>query len=71
MKKFIATLMLLMCVSVAFAGKVGDSGNAVENPKNLCHDDDGKWNPRDKSCEPGNCGCLFHQIEEFLKGLFD
>ena len=70
MKKLLATLLLLMCVSLAFAGKAGDS--AVENPNApVCHDKNGKWDPQSKSCEPGNCGCLFHQIEEFFAELFD
>lgn len=73
MKKLFATLLLLMCVSVAFAGKAGDSAGAINNPKNeaVCHDKNGNWDPQDKSCDPYACGCLFHQIEEFIVGMFD
>ena len=71
MKKIFATLLLLMCVSVAFAGTTGDADNVINNPKQVvCHDADGKWNPSDKSCDPGACGCLFHEIEEFIKSIF-
>ncbi len=71
MKKLFATLMLLMCVSVAFAGKAGDSAGAVNNPNApVCHDKSGKWDPQDKNCDPYGCGCLFHEIEEFFVDLF-
>lgn len=70
MKKLFAMLLLLVCVSVAFAGS---TGSAIANPKThaLCYDEDGKWNPQDKNCDPHACGCLFHEIGEFIKGLFD
>jgi len=74
MKKLLATLMLLMFVSVAFAGKAGDSAGAINNPKSpstQCHDKSGNWNPQSKDCDQTSCGCLFHQIEEFIVGLFD
>lgn len=72
MKKLVATLMLLVCVSFAFAGKAGESENAVEGPNApVCHDKKGNWNPQSKNCDPNSCGCLFHQIEEFIVGLFD
>jgi len=72
MKKLLATFMLLMFVSVAFAGKAGDSADVINNPNApVCHDKSGKWNPQDKNCDPESCGCLFHQIEEFIVGLFD
>lgn len=69
MKKTFATLMLLLCLFVGFAG---DSTGAVNNPKNdiVCHDSAGKWDPQDKRCDPYSCGCLFHQIEEFFVDLF-
>lgn len=71
MKKLIATSLLLLSVTIGFAGRAGDS--AVNNPKTqvLCHDADGKWDPQDKRCDPNSCGCLFHQIEEFIVGIFD
>lgn len=74
MKKLFATILLLMCVSFAFAGKVGDgdTDGAIYNTKRyeLCHDANGKWSPQDKSCDPDSCGCLFHMIEEFIAGWF-
>lgn len=72
MKKLFATLLLLMCVSVVFAGKAGDSDGAVNNPDApVCHDKSGKWNPDlDKRCDEPTCGCLFHEIGEFVIGIF-
>jgi hypothetical protein len=63
MKKLLATLMLLLFVSVVFAGKVGDSDSTINNPKsqyNQCHDANGKWEPQNKNCDPNACGCLLH-----------
>ncbi|MBS1797651.1 MAG: hypothetical protein JSS81_27765 [Acidobacteria bacterium] len=73
MKKLFATFLLLMCVTVAFAGKVDDSAGLINNQKqySLCHDETGKWNPQDKNCDPNSCGCLFHQIEHFIIDLFE
>lgn len=63
-------MLLLLSVTIGFAGRAGDS--AIHNPKtfSMCHNEYGKWDPTDKSCDPASCGCLFHQIEEFLVGLF-
>lgn len=72
MKKLFATLMLLMCVTAAFAGKAGDS--AINNPgkqQAACHNELGKWDPQNKNCDPNACGCLFHQIEDFILGIFE
>lgn len=71
--------MLLMSVSLVSAGKLdvsddgGASAGAIHNPKTyeLCHDKDGKWNPTSKTCDSAACGCLFHQLEEFVVGLFE
>jgi hypothetical protein len=72
MKKFLATLMLLMCVSMALAGTVGGSDGVIDNPNSpVCHDKNGRWSPQSKDCDPASCGCLFHEIEEFIKGLFE
>ena len=72
MKKLFATIMLLMCVSVAFAGNTGDTSGAINNPKApVCHDKNGSWNPEDKNCDPCACGCLFHEIEHFILDLFE
>ena len=71
MKKLFATLLLLACVSVAFAGKTGGSDSIVRNPNGpVCHDESGKWNPENKNCDQNSCGCFFHQIEEYLTKLF-
>ena len=70
MKKFVATFVLLLLVSVAFPATGGKSAGAVFNPKSQCHDSSGKWDPQNKNCDPHSCGCLFHQIEEFFKGIF-
>ena len=68
MKKLFAASLLLMCL---FAGFAGNTAGAVENPNApVCHDKSGKWDPQDKSCDPYDCGCLFHQIEEFFVDLF-
>jgi len=71
MKKLFATFLLLMLVSVPFAGTAGANG-AIHNPKNdaVCYDKDGRWDPQNKSCDPESCGCLFHRIEEFIVDLF-
>ncbi len=71
MKKLFATFLLLVCVSAVFAGKTGGSESVIANPKApVCHDKDGRFIDS-KECDPTSCGCLFHQIEEFLIGLFD
>jgi hypothetical protein len=72
MKKIIATAVLLMFVSIAFAGKAGYPDNVINSDKRyaLCHDERGKFNPQSKDCDPNSCGCLFHQIEEFLLEIF-
>lgn len=69
MKKKLASLMLLLFVTV---GTVGVAHSAINGGKSssVCHDRTGKWNPQSKDCNPDSCGCIFHQIEEFLKGIF-
>ena len=73
MKKLFATLMLLMCVSLAFAGKSGDVNGAIDGggKQSVCHDKNGNWSPQDKNCDLSSCGCLFHEIEHFILDLFE
>ncbi|MGQ0540302.1 MAG: hypothetical protein ACT4O9_00460 [Blastocatellia bacterium] len=69
MRKKIASLMLLLTFTIASVGVVSAS---IYNEKRYsqCHDADGKF-IESKDCDPTSCGCLFHEIEEFIKGLFD
>lgn len=74
MKKLFATILLLMCFSFAFAGKSGSSNDVVAS-KSRCVDSNGKVNPKitkNTNCNrpPTSCGCLFHEIEEFIKNIF-
>lgn len=70
MRKLLLIFMLFVFVSVGFAGS---TGNAIQNPKahELCYNADGKFDPQDKNCDENSCGCLFHEIGEFIKGLFE
>ncbi|HKX84636.1 MAG TPA: hypothetical protein VJL58_10490 [Pyrinomonadaceae bacterium] len=68
MRRFFATVLLLLTLSFAFAGP---TGAAIDNPKApVCHDKSGKWAPQDKSCDPYACGCLFHEILDALGDIF-
>jgi hypothetical protein len=69
MKKIVATLALLMFVTAGFA-LVAHGAIYNEKTHRMCYDENGRFNPSDKNCDPNSCGCFFHQIEEFLKGLF-
>jgi hypothetical protein len=60
MKKFFAIAFLLICFTVSFA-----SDGFVHNPNNDTFVGKGK-----KGDPPLGCTCLFHEIEEFVKGLF-
>lgn len=68
MRKRIASLMLLLTFTIASVGVVSAS---IFNQKRyeMCHDANGKLIDS-KDCDPNSCGCLFHEIEEFLKGVF-
>lgn len=68
MKKRIASWMLLVVMT---ATTVGVAMAAVHNPKNeaRCLDRNGKF-IESKDCDPANCGCFFHQIEEYIRGFF-
>lgn len=69
MKKLLATFMLMTCVFV-FAGQAGTTNETLANPgTNRCHDAEGKFVPG-PNCEPNSCGCLFHEIFEFIKEMF-
>ncbi len=61
--------MLLLVMTVTFVTAVGA---AINNPKvyGQCHDAQGKLIVS-KDCDPNNCGCLFHEIGEFIMGFFD
>lgn len=61
--------MLLLAMTATF---VGVAAAVVHNPKNdaRCIDKDGRF-IESKDCDPTTCGCLFHQIEEYIKGLFE
>ena len=69
MRKKLATLLLFVLVTV---GSAGVAHSAIAGNKNapVCHDRFGKWDPQSKNCDPHSCGCLFHQIEELIRGFF-
>ena len=60
-------LLLVMTATLATV-----AGAAVFNPKTYgqCHDAQGKL-INSKDCAEPTCGCLFHEIEEFVKGFFE
>lgn len=67
MKKILVTMMLLISVSVVFAG----FDNAIHSKKynEMCIDAEGK--PVDaKQCDPTRCGCLYHVIVDFVGDMF-
>jgi hypothetical protein len=72
MKKMIAKFLLVMIVSISLVGIVIAADNAVHNPKfdAMCIDSNGKM-IESKDCDPYSCGCLFHEIGRFIKGMFD
>ncbi|HLM00326.1 MAG TPA: hypothetical protein VK400_04665 [Pyrinomonadaceae bacterium] len=66
MKKLLATFMLMACVLV-FAGTTAAS---IYDPgTNRCHDADGKF-VAGPNCDPNSCGCLFHEIFDYIKEMF-
>lgn len=67
MKKLLATVFLLLSVSIVYAGAPRE---AVPSTM-VCHDKKGNWAPQDKNCDPNSCGCLFHQIWDFVTEAFD
>jgi hypothetical protein len=74
MKKIVFTAMLVMIITVGFTGSVGAKSNVIVDPKlhASCIDSDGKWinNKQCGSESAPTCGCLFHQIGDFIKDLF-
>lgn len=60
MKKFAATMLLLLLMTVPFAGSVGA----------VIHNPDRHAVSKDKDYDPNACTCLFHAIEHFVKDLF-
>lgn len=65
MKRKIAS-MLLVAMSVITI--VGIAEAAIHNPTRdrMCFD--AKDVP--KTCDPSACTCLFHELEEFIAGIF-
>ena len=69
MRKLVATLVLLTFVSISALPIHADG--VIGNPKmyEQCHDKEGKF-IEGPGCDPNNCGCLFHDLAEFIKRLF-
>jgi len=69
MKKLLATFVLVICVFV-FAGQAGTTDNSIYDPgTNRCHDSKGRFIPGE-NCDPNSCGCLFHEVYDYIKSLF-
>ena len=69
MKRTARILALVMLLSVG-AASVVHAG--VFDPKrySICYNDKGQFDPQDKSCDPDSCGCIFHEIGEFILDIF-
>ncbi len=67
MKKLLGTLVLLVFVSVGFAGIDGIAHTSSTNAK--CFDSKGNA-INSKECSQTNCTCLFHQVVDFVEGMF-
>lgn len=65
MKKIIAKVMLFSLLSVSLVGFAIAADTAIHNPANDTNV--GKLKKGDQTL---GCTCLFHEIEEFVKGLF-
>ncbi len=61
MKKYFAIALLLVCFTISFA----DDG-IIHNPANDVAVGKGK-----KGEQPLGCTCLFHEIEQYVKALFN
>lgn len=70
MKRFVRTFVLMMIVMVGVAGVVHAG---VFDPKrhSICYNEEGKYDPQSKDCDPHSCGCLFHEIGRFVIGIFE
>lgn len=67
MKKFFAISLLMLSM---IALPVATTNAGIYDPNsNKCHDKNGTFVPG-PNCDPERCQCLFHEIEEFIKGLF-
>lgn len=68
MKKRIASLMLLLSMISVSAGA---AYAVIFNEKSYqrCHDNKGV-RIDSKECDPNACGCFFHWLEEYIKGMF-
>lgn len=60
--------MLLFTFTITTAG-IATAAVYNEKRYSQCHDENGKF-IEGKNCDRNACGCLFHQIEEFVKGVF-
>ena len=74
MKRIVATVMLVMVITLGFTGSIGAKNSVVTNPKAhaACVDSEGKW-IESKECGPQDnpaCGCLFHQIVDYIGDFF-
>ena len=74
MKKTISTVVLFMIITLGFTGNIGAKSSAVSDPKAhaACIDSNGKWieNKECGSQNAPNCGCLFHQIVDYIGDFF-
>ena len=68
MRKIVATLLLLTVMTLGVGSVVHA---AVHNPKAeaLCPSDKDAFASETKDCVQ-TCGCLFHEIEEFILEIF-
>jgi len=67
MKKLATKVTLFFCLAFGLAGIVNAG---IYNPQtNRCHDSQGKF-VAGPNCDPFACGCLFHEIEDFIIKLF-
>jgi|GEM_PF-2220718 len=74
MKKAVSTVMLIMVITLGFTGSIGAKSSVTANPKlhAACIDSEGKWieNKECGSQNVPNCGCLFHQIVDYIGDFF-
>jgi len=70
MRKLSRTLALLMLLAV---GVVGVAHAGIFDPKrhSMCYTEDGKYEPQSKDCDPNSCGCLLHEIGEYILTIFE
>jgi len=66
MKKFVAKVMLFTLLSLSLFGIVLAADSAIHNP-----DNDTNIGKSKKGDQTLGCTCLFHEIEEYVKALFN